>query len=755
MTTTVTKTIGSAGGRDYSTMQAWEDAAPANLVTSDQIWRGECYNDSTFTANVFIAGSTTDATRYKFLTAAAGQSFVDAGAALRYNASNGVTINFSGGYAAAIDVTEDNFHLTRIQSKGTNQTECSFYGKANYAYVDQCIFQGIAVGSWGNVVHLIGGTISNCLIVRVPGGVGTDPVLYLNSTQTRAAINCTLIFQGTFVSGSRGIRNEYSGTGATNRNLAVFGFDIPVQNEAADGSQNNYTNASTAVAGWTGGVSFSTSTFVNITASSEDYKLVAGSALRDAGTTDTTNAPRDIFGVARPRGPAFDVGCFEFFQNVYYVSSASGNNTTGASWTTAKTTLAGAGALITIGDTVYVAHDHTETDSSSSNIFMFTASSLGGPVNIICANRGAFPPTTKATTAQFNFTGVDPYVLLYGGGYVYGLKFSLGTGTLHSPTLDASADTLTERTMESCEFVITDTDTGQIQFNAYHTILKNCNFKFANSLGLIYGGRIKIIGGAFLSGSNTLNPIMVAYNTSIEVDGMDMSLLPTAAYVVRGSPYSGKTVLRNLRMPAGWTGSIFNDTVETIPTDGRIEAYGFGNSDVNNTIYCADSFGKTREETTVVRSGGGVNDGFSIIGWKISTFYRAVYPTRYHTSPEIHIWNEAIGSSRTLSIEVLHDGQGSGTGGRLTNVEIWVDVFHMGTSGYPLGVLASSMGSPLATPSEWTDSASTWTTTGLVAPMAQTLSVSFTPQEVGYVIARIRVARGYRTVYVDPQPVVT
>ena len=38
MPTTTTKTIGSTG--DYSTLQAWEDACPANLVTADEIWRG-------------------------------------------------------------------------------------------------------------------------------------------------------------------------------------------------------------------------------------------------------------------------------------------------------------------------------------------------------------------------------------------------------------------------------------------------------------------------------------------------------------------------------------------------------------------------------------------------------------------------------------------------------------------------------------------------------------------------------------------
>ena len=69
MPTTVVKSIGTTG-RDYSTLQAWEDACPANLVSDDKIWKGECYNDSEFTSGLHVSGITTDSTRYVWLTAA-------------------------------------------------------------------------------------------------------------------------------------------------------------------------------------------------------------------------------------------------------------------------------------------------------------------------------------------------------------------------------------------------------------------------------------------------------------------------------------------------------------------------------------------------------------------------------------------------------------------------------------------------------------------------------------------------------------
>ena len=115
MTTTVTKSIGSAGGRDYATIQAFFDAVAVvgNLVTADQVWIGELYNDSEFfvSGNVLghlASGITTDATRYILLRPATGQGFKDnAGAAtsaLRYDQSKGVALRVDNNYARLLEV---------------------------------------------------------------------------------------------------------------------------------------------------------------------------------------------------------------------------------------------------------------------------------------------------------------------------------------------------------------------------------------------------------------------------------------------------------------------------------------------------------------------------------------------------------------------------------------------------------------------------------------------------------------------------
>jgi len=75
MPTTNVKTIGGTTP-DYATIALWEAAIPANLITTDEIWRGEC-RDVTFSeADVALgSGVTTDATRYPILTREAGSNW--------------------------------------------------------------------------------------------------------------------------------------------------------------------------------------------------------------------------------------------------------------------------------------------------------------------------------------------------------------------------------------------------------------------------------------------------------------------------------------------------------------------------------------------------------------------------------------------------------------------------------------------------------------------------------------------------------
>lgn len=123
MTTTVTKSIGSAGGRDYSTISAFFAAIPSDLVAVDEAWVGELYNDSEFTISSTITCSkTTSVACYIALRPAAGQGFAHHANKLtnplRYDQSVGVGVDITVNFAYYLDCAATNdIHISGIQWK--------------------------------------------------------------------------------------------------------------------------------------------------------------------------------------------------------------------------------------------------------------------------------------------------------------------------------------------------------------------------------------------------------------------------------------------------------------------------------------------------------------------------------------------------------------------------------------------------------------------------------------------------------------
>jgi hypothetical protein len=314
MPTTITSTIGTGG--DYSTLQAWEDAAPANLVTSDQVWRGECFNqtfDPGGTAITF-AGSTTDATRYKELTAQAGASFVDDADvrtnALRYDTANGAAIaNTSNGYAAAVSVQEGFVRINRLQISSIR--DCVNNGSGGGSlWLNQIIAHTSSTG--GSPPVLFGrnnGKITNSLVYRT----GSSTTALLSTFQTVTAVNVTLAAASDRTAATNAITQSYPSS-AVYTNVAAFNCTNVFNSSSSTTSTTCRTSAASPPTGWST-VAFDTSTgagFEGITASGFDARLKSSSALIDVGTTDSTNAALDISGTSRPQGSFYDVGAWEY-----------------------------------------------------------------------------------------------------------------------------------------------------------------------------------------------------------------------------------------------------------------------------------------------------------------------------------------------------------------------------------------------------------------------------------------------------------
>lgn len=314
MPTTVTSTIGTTG-RDYSTVQAWEDACPANLVTADQVWRGECYNDSEFTVAgtvLAIGGMTVDSTRYLELTAASGQSFIDHASvssnARKYDATKGVGLRATNAFGYAVDNGGGvNYcRFSRLQFQGGTHaagTTCVYQENSTDNDWNQCIFGGPGETRVGG----IGTRIRNSLIIADKGSVGLRPKYGAD------VYNCTIVWPSDVSNtGTTGIVSNDSGNIV--QNTAVFGFATASSGTFdTTNSKNNATDLGSIVGASGNQVSKTyANQFQNTTTASRDFRPKAGADTIDNGTTDSTNAATDLIGTSRPSGSAYDIGAEEY-----------------------------------------------------------------------------------------------------------------------------------------------------------------------------------------------------------------------------------------------------------------------------------------------------------------------------------------------------------------------------------------------------------------------------------------------------------
>lgn len=443
-----------------------------------------------------------------------------------------------------------------------------------------------------------------------------------------------------------------------------------------------------------------------------------------------------------------------------YVRSTDGNDAdSGATWALAKATLAGATAIDAAGDRIYLSQSHSESvGSSQTYAFAGTAAS---PVRLIAGNDAAEPPTTKATATVATSGASDQ--TFTGTFYAYGVTFSCGTGTSTSARMVFN-NTSGNQVLEACDLVIGRTGGGgAIRFgNGNGGILSNVEMlnsrlKFGSTTDTVsISGKLLIRGGSIMSGSaaaaNLFTPNLTAGPAfDLLMEGFDLSNLGSGVNLVAGGSANQpvRAVFRNCKLPASWSGGVWSSSPNSMGQ--RAEMYNCDSADTNYRLWIETYAGSIKSETVIVRTGG-ASDGTTPISWKMATTANASFPVTTLESSEIVQWNETTGSSLTATLEIVHDSQGAGTGSRFQDDEVWIEVQYLGTSGYPLGTfLADVKSDVLASAVDQADSSETWTTTGLTTPVKQKLSVTFTPQEKGFIHAKVVMAKASKTCYVCPK----
>lgn len=322
---TITKSIGTGGGRDYSTFQAFEDALPANLVTDGNSYVGEAYNDSEFTAGATFSDHVTDATHTITVTAAAGQSFQDHASVrtnpLKYDQTKGVgiscTTTYTVGFQPSVNdgsVVIDYLTISRLQWKQTAINSAFFANgiSSTHNRVKDCVVEvpsGGATGLQGILLLLGGNTYAvNVLVIFTGAGAGCGFTLFDGSH----CIACACVRLTDNSAAGTAFESE-NGSASSLVDCASFGFTTPAGTQGTGSwvsSSNNATDQASGLPGTSNqhSVSFSSSTpFVGASAATKDLRSIVGTSLVANGVLDSTNAPNDISGASRAAAPTIGV----------------------------------------------------------------------------------------------------------------------------------------------------------------------------------------------------------------------------------------------------------------------------------------------------------------------------------------------------------------------------------------------------------------------------------------------------------------
>jgi hypothetical protein len=443
--------------------------------------------------------------------------------------------------------------------------------------------------------------------------------------------------------------------------------------------------------------------------------------------------------------------------NIYVRSTDGSDSDNGTTWALAKATIVGAGGVDTAGDTIYMSSNHSESLGASQTFA--GAGTAASPLRILSVNDAAEPPTTIANGATLATTSSFTYTL-NGSFYMQGVTISTGAINFGNTVTAGAVCHFNDCTLR----IQASGTSGQLQqlssSFAQLAIIENCTLRFNHASNFVAPAhRMVIRGGGIESGTVTpTNFMRFGLNGragDVLVESFDFSNFGTSFNLVEGganSTGSGRCVFRNCKMPTSWAGSL---TSTTPANPGmRVEMYNCDSGDTNYRMWISDFYGSVRQETTVVKSGG-ASDGVTALAWKMesnsnATFLQPLISGEIArafpgTDAEVSGWTP--GASKTVTVEIVHDSATA-----LKDSEVWLEVQYLGTSGYPLGTITSDRHtSPLSTGSDQASSSVTWTTTGLSAPNKQKLSVTITPQERGYMIARVYLAKASYTVYVDPK----
>lgn len=327
-------TSGTPGtnGAHYASLSAaitGEVGAAPNLVSGAAILHIECSGSSADTTAVDVTGFTTDATHYVHIYTATGSRHSGVWSTGKYR------LEVANPAIAVMRIRQEYTRIEGLQvrktaSNGVDQMLIEVGGMAaSTVYISECIVRNIptdvfrASGIWLNDADITL-YVWNCIIYGFPDVVSIYDAAVMIELGTAHVYSTTAIggFYGVEVAigATATCKNVYAAETSTDGSALAFnaGGTLNMTNCASSDTSASGTGAVTNVA-------VNTTNFTNVTASSEDFHIPTGSALRDVGTnTSGESAPlnftTDIDG--QTRTGTWDIGAdsFETLANLLLAS---------------------------------------------------------------------------------------------------------------------------------------------------------------------------------------------------------------------------------------------------------------------------------------------------------------------------------------------------------------------------------------------------------------------------------------------------
>ena len=423
----------------------------------------------------------------------------------------------------------------------------------------------------------------------------------------------------------------------------------------------------------------------------------------------------------------------------YYLWSGATGAANGSSWADAYTLFSQIAAVDVAGDVVYVAHDHNET--TAGNINFSIAGTVANPLKVICVDRGGSVPPVAAdrrTTGIISTTG-DFQIVISGSSHWDGVCFTAGIGGTGQAHLTLCPTNHAAR-YDNCTLRLASTgSTSRLSAGSNsrsYTELHNTTVSFSNvAQGIQIGDGFKWYNTpSAIQGATIPTTLFIYVNSSstgfVECHGVDLSAVGSGKSIVMAEFNYQRYEFSDCKFDPAVTKVL---TQPAHPGGPEMIFTRFGS---NYTTLAVKSAGTLSEETIVVRTNG-ANDGTVSIAWKIVT---STYcsPLNSFECPSIAIWNDTIGVPITATVE--------GIAAALPyDNECWVEVQYLGADRGM--IVTDKMESYLATPAAQTTSSAVWG--GSTAPFK--LGVTFTPQQKGWIYARVRVGKPSSTFYIDPK----